>query len=89
MRETCVSERLLCVWGQGSYDLYAVGDGGVFLTTRDGGQSWHKRSAGTSDDIEDVTICGDGTLIAAGGAGKVFFSDDGGITWSSQSCGAR
>lgn len=61
----------------------AVGDFGTTLRTSDGGVTWEDRTQlGTFlPDLHDLTVDGDGALLAVGSAPGVFRSTDGGASW--------
>ena len=66
---------------------YAVGNGGVIVTTGDGGQTWHRQSSGTAARLTGIT-CPTlracyvvGEVSDARQAGTVIATADGGHTW--------
>jgi len=63
-----------------------VGEGGVILTSTNG-QSWTRRSSGTTDFLYDVNF-GNGKFIAISDTGTVVSSTNG-VTWSSSSGGPQ
>ncbi|HYF46171.1 MAG TPA: YCF48-related protein [Acidimicrobiales bacterium] len=60
---------------------FAVGEGGVLLSTTDGGATWTARTL-AADDLEGIDFNPSGTVgIIATDDGYVFRSVDGGATW--------
>jgi len=57
------------------------GDGGRIFRSPDG-ESWSDVSPGGHEDIEDVAVLSDGTLLAVGGRSTVWVSSDHGCTWT-------
>ena len=66
---------------------YAVGTGGVILTTVDGGASWEHESSPTTADLNAVAISSDGDVAAAVGAeGTLLVNQTG--SWQTRDSGA-
>lgn len=62
---------------------YAVGDGGLILTTDDGGLDWVRRETGESTSYVKVATSGDGQVVVAIADGLVKISRDRGKAWQS------
>jgi photosystem II stability/assembly factor-like uncharacterized protein len=62
--------------------IIAVGAFGLYLSSRDGGQTWRARSILEEDlHLNQLTRADDGTLYLAGEAGTLLRSTDDGDTW--------
>lgn len=59
---------------------YAVGEAGLVLATRDGGDTWQADAPPAVNDIQAVAIAGDGTVVAGTGGGEVLTRVEG--TWA-------
>jgi photosystem II stability/assembly factor-like uncharacterized protein len=62
----------------------AVGERGVILVTRDGGNSWSARHSGTGRNLNAVAFVGTASIIAVGDGGSVVISGDDGDSWQLQ-----
>lgn len=72
----------LAVLALDSRRIIAVGAFGLYLTSRDGGQSWRTRLVMDEDlHLNHITRAADGTLFIAGEAGVLLRSNDEGETW--------
>ncbi len=66
----------------------AVGAGGTFLSSPDGGVMWTSQSTGGGNSPIDVSCPSVvGTCVAVSHQGTVFTSQDGGAGWTSQKLG--
>jgi len=69
---------------------WAVGENGMLITTRDGGQSWHAQASGTRERLKSIQMLGDGQRgWAVGSYGAVITTRDGGQSWQVQASGTR
>jgi photosystem II stability/assembly factor-like uncharacterized protein len=70
---------------------WAVGEYGLILATRDGGQTWTKQHGGALSDPHLFTAecTGAGTVVAAGQSGQIVYSADAGRTWSEERGGVQ
>jgi photosystem II stability/assembly factor-like uncharacterized protein len=61
---------------------WAVGDGGLVLSTVDGGATWCSQNSGTTDDLESVTFVDNRHGWTVGFEnGTILYTRDGGVTW--------
>jgi len=76
---------LLKVWFADARDGYALGAFGVFLRTRDGGETWvmegNRLDNPDKYHLYDIARSSSGTLLVAGEAGTLLRSLDGGNAW--------
>ena len=76
---------LLNVWFANARDGYALGAYGVFLRTRDGGETWimdgQRLDNPDKYHLYDIVRSATGTLLVAGEAGTLLRSLDDGETW--------
>ena len=76
---------LLKVWFANARDGYALGAYGVFLRTRDGGESWvmdgNRLDNPDKYHLYDIARSSTGALLIAGEAGTLLRSLDNGDTW--------
>ena len=76
---------LLKVWFADARDGYALGAFGVFLRTRDGGETWvmdgNRLDNPDKYHLYDIARSSSGTLLVAGEAGTLLRSLDDGETW--------
>jgi photosystem II stability/assembly factor-like uncharacterized protein len=76
---------MLKVWFASASDGYALGAYGVFLRTRDGGESWvmdgNRLDNPDKYHLYDIARSSTGTLLVAGEAGTLLRSLDDGETW--------
>ena len=72
--------------GDGTGQLWAVGDNGMILSGRDG--IWEPEESGTSTHLRSIVHMKDGRLIAAGNDGTVLTSAGDGV-WNSLDCPVR
>ncbi len=74
---------LLDVYFSDAHTGYAIGAYGAYLTTADGGQTWHDGVLVDDDDFHlnaIIPLQADGLFIVAEG-GTAYRSDDAGLTW--------
>lgn len=69
------------VWFVDALRGFAVGGGGTFLETGDGGQSWAPIAL-TADDLLDVAFHGPSLGLVVGDNGTIFRTVDGGQSWT-------
>jgi photosystem II stability/assembly factor-like uncharacterized protein len=67
---------------------YAVGQGGVVLTSDDGNETWRVLDSGSSAILTGVWSDGVGRVIASG-LNTILQSDDGGRSWRQSDPGAH
>jgi membrane protein len=63
---------------------YIVGQAGLLLVTRDGGENWRPHTMDQSMFFEDVAVAPDGTAVAVGYKGLIRYSEflaDGSMEW--------
>lgn len=76
---------MLKVWFADARDGYALGAYGVFLRTRDGGETWvmdgNRLDNPDKYHLYDIARSSSGTLLVAGEAGTLLRSLDGGNAW--------
>ena len=76
---------LLNVWFANDVDGYALGAYGVFLRTRDGGDTWTVEGSRLenpdNNHLYDIARTSSGTVIVVGEAGTLLRSPDDGNTW--------
>jgi photosystem II stability/assembly factor-like uncharacterized protein len=65
-----VDEDLHVVWGSSGDDVWAAGDGGVVLHSRDGGATWKRVNSGTDEDLRGIAGAPGGVIIS-GSSGVV------------------
>jgi len=63
---------------------WAVGSGGVILTTQNSGITWSTQSSGITTDLNGVFFQDALKGWAVGSAGKILVTDNGGATWTPQ-----
>lgn len=69
---------------------WAVGDGGLVLSTTDGGSTWCSQTSGTTDDLESVKFVDNQHGWAVGFEnGTILSTRNGGATWQRQSSGGQ
>jgi photosystem II stability/assembly factor-like uncharacterized protein len=76
------SRRLNAVCFVGPERGWAVGAGGVIISTADGGRTWRPQSSGVGDDLFDVKFFDAGEGWAVGSGGATLHTTDGGRTWA-------
>lgn len=74
--------RLHGVWGPSPDVLYAVGEKGLIVRSRDGGKSWSLAPSGTAQHLYAVSGRGADDVYAVGRGGTILRSTDGGDSWS-------
>jgi len=68
--------------------VVAIGDGGVILTSTNGGQDWVTRTSGTTAELSGVSLSANGERVAAVGSdGVILTSDNGGKDWAARTSG--
>ena len=76
---------LLNVWFANDLDGYALGAYGIFLRTRDGGDTWtvegNRLENPDNNHLYDIARTSSGTVIVVGEAGTLLRSPDDGNTW--------
>jgi photosystem II stability/assembly factor-like uncharacterized protein len=77
-----ISRRLHAVCFASPERGWAVGDGGVIISTADGGQTWRPQTSGVGDDLFDVKFFDESDGWAVGGGGTMLHTRDGGRTWA-------
>ena len=60
---------------------HAVGDGGLYLRTSDGGATWHYEQVGEGVNLNALAFADSVHGLIVGGNGAVFRTADGGATW--------
>jgi photosystem II stability/assembly factor-like uncharacterized protein len=63
---------------------WVVGDGGLILSTTDGGRTWSRLKSGIGQNINQITIGQGGKLFAVANGGILLTSADRGQTWKEQ-----
>ena len=61
--------------------IRAIGAGGVFAWTYDGGETWQSHTAGGSEVMFGMDFLDDDFGVASGGSGVISVTRDGGLTW--------
>lgn len=79
--------RLNDIWQINEAILYAVGENGTIIASKDGGRNWVKQSTGTSTNLHAVHFIDPNKGWAVGAGGRVLKTIDGGTTWVSQATG--
>jgi hypothetical protein len=74
------TSQVLGLWGSGSGDVYAVGEGGTIYHSTGNG-TWTSQTSGTSQDLSAVWGSGSGDVYAVGASGTVLHSTGTG-TWT-------
>jgi photosystem II stability/assembly factor-like uncharacterized protein/RecA/RadA recombinase len=69
--------------------LWAVGQGGAILHTRDSGQHWETQNSGTAEDLDAIFGSNDGAQLWAVGLGTILHTRDGGQHWEEQKSGTE
>jgi photosystem II stability/assembly factor-like uncharacterized protein len=82
--ETQSSQRLNAVCFKGNGRGWAVGSGGLILSTADGGSTWRPQESGVGDDLFDVKFFDESEGWAVGGGGAMLHTRDGGHTWADE-----
>lgn len=67
---------------------FIVGDGGVIITTTNGGSQWSSQTSGTTLSLADVSFISATEGVAVGFGGTILVTSNGGVTWSYDSSGA-
>ena len=62
-------------------DCIAVGEDGLILITRDGGETWRQEILDQAGDMQGVSVNDDGLILAAAAQGAIFRSEDRGLSW--------
>ena len=62
---------------------HAVGDGGLYLRTSDGGATWHYEQVGEGVNLNALAFADSVHGLIVGGNGAVLRTADGGATWQS------
>lgn len=75
------SRRLHGIWAANPEVVYAVGEQGTIVRSKDGGQSWVGVPSGTSQQLYAVWGRGPFDIYAVGRGGTILRSIDGGDTW--------
>lgn len=73
---------LHAVQALGASTLYAVGEGGSFLRSPDGGATWSLQAVGSATDLVDLSFQDELNGLAFARDGKVYNTGDGGDEWS-------
>lgn len=76
--------RLNAVWFATPERGWAVGAGGVILSTADGGSTWRPQASGVGDDLFDVKFFDAREGWAVGSGGAMLHTNDGGRTWTDE-----
>jgi len=63
---------------------WAVGDGGVIVSTQDGGASWKPQASGTTQNLLSVHFATPDRGWAVGDEGVIVSTQDGGASWKPQ-----
>lgn len=66
---------------------WAVGEAGLILATRDGGQTWARQRTPVSKLFYDLVALDEQQAWAVGGGGAILRTVDGGKNWNAQSSG--
>ncbi len=78
------SRPLLGLWFRNANEGWVVGAYGMFLITRDGGESWQVVKGLDNPDrlhLNSIRGLADGSLLVAGEGGRLYRSADGGEQW--------
>jgi photosystem II stability/assembly factor-like uncharacterized protein len=78
------SRRLNAVWFADHESGWAVGSGGVIISTADGGRTWRPQVSGVGDDLFDVKFFDAREGWAVGSGGAMLHTTDGGRTWADE-----
>lgn len=62
-------------------NVYACGESGIFFTSSNNGETWTKKSTGTSSFLKSLIVYNDSTLFASGNSGIFIGSTDNGSSW--------
>ncbi|HEX7070391.1 MAG TPA: YCF48-related protein, partial [Rhodothermales bacterium] len=62
--------------------IRAIGAGGVFAWTNDGGATWEHQTVGTTQTMFGLDFLNRDFGIASGGGGEISVTHDGGATWA-------
>ncbi len=79
------SEDLLSIVFQDAQNGWITGDDNVLLATTDGGATWTNQRIILSDrghDINDITVLGNGHIIAVADLSQTIRSEDSGASWT-------
>ena len=76
-----LSRRLNAVCFVSAEQGWAVGAGGVIISTADGGRTWRPQASGVGDDLSDVRFFDERVGWAVGTGGTMLHTTDGGRTW--------
>jgi photosystem II stability/assembly factor-like uncharacterized protein len=72
---------LLAIACWGSARAFVAGDGGLLLSTEDGGATWRTIDVGSTTRLRTVAVADNGGVFAAGDDGLFLVSSDWGWTW--------
>ncbi len=82
------TDRLYGLWARDGAQVWAVGEEGSILHSKDGGQHWGLQNSGTDSRL--VSIFGSGSeLWTVGADGTILHSTDGGEHWKPQKSGTE
>ncbi len=86
-RFTSPTNRLDGVSFAGPLQGFVVGDGGITLSTADGGSHWINQNSGTAANLAAVSTINGVNVLAVGALGSILTSVDAGTTWVGVSTG--
>jgi len=73
------------IWGDGTGNLWAVGEGGTILYYN--GSAWSTQESGTVYGLYGIWGADALNIWAVGGMGTILYSNDSGDTWTPQDSG--
>lgn len=83
------SNNLRGIWGSSATDIYAVGDHGTILHSRDRGRTWSAEHSGTDANLRAVWGSGADDVYVVGYDATILHSTDAGKTWTAQNSPGR
>jgi photosystem II stability/assembly factor-like uncharacterized protein len=72
------------VWGSSKNDIFAVGENGTILHSKDEGNTWTPQNSGTTANLHKIWGSSKRDIFVIGQTGTILHSSDSGSTWTPQ-----